>query len=227
MNGLRFDTETLAWFARRSDPSLALAGAWSSIDWQTGFGAIERLYDLKRSTHFLRHHRGLLPRLWERQITEALRAMLLEMPSMTLVRCQALLDSLRGPLAPRLHRIDGITADQADRIDLAIHFRTVDDVAGCLVIEAKLDSELSNTQLGKYLAGIRTRYARPEQRHLFVVAPTKTRKTASLLAKRENAEWSFLSWQPMLLRWQRALPDDMGLDALSLFSEIWKRVGGR
>lgn len=82
MNGLRFDTETLAWFARRSDPSLALAGAWSSIDWQTGFGAIERLYDLKRSTHFLRHHRGLLPRLWERQITEALRAMLLEMPSM-------------------------------------------------------------------------------------------------------------------------------------------------
>ena len=227
MNGPTFDVEALAWFARRFDPSLAIDGAWHPADWRTGRKAIEDVFGLNRSTHFLRHHRGLLPRLWEWQITRAIRAMLLEAPDRTLERCQALLVALTGSTAPLLGQIDLITADDADRMDLAVHFRTVDDVRGCLVVEAKLESELSDTQLGKYQTGLRKSYSRGDQRHLWVVAPTRTARTTSVLNRRDNAEWNFASWRRLLINWQRALPDDPSADALSLFSEIWKRVGGR
>lgn len=47
-----------------------------------------------------------------------------------------------------------------------------------------------------------------------------------MLERRENVEWSFATWRRLLLNWQRALPDDPGSEALSLFGEIWKRTGG-
>ncbi len=227
MTGPTFDQEALAWFARRFDPSLAIDRAWAAADWTTGRKAIEDVFDLTRSNHFLRHHRGLLPQLWERQITQAMRAMLLEAPDRTLERCQALLRALAGPTAPLLGRVDLITADHTDRMDLAVHYRTIDDLRGCLVVEAKLNSELSDTQLGKYLAGLRKNYPRREQRHLWVVAPTRTTRTASVLDRRENKEWSFASWRRLLMNWQRELPDEPATDVLSLFGEIWKRVGGQ
>jgi len=176
------------------------------LRWRAGRKAIEDDFGLERPTHFLRHHRGLLPRLWEWQITRAIRAMLLEAPDRTLERCQALLAALSGARVPLLGHIDLITADDVDRIDLAIHFRTVDDICGCLVVEAKLESELSDTQLGKYQAGLRKRYSRREQRHLWVVAPTRTGRTTIALNRQQNAEWNFTSWRRLLMNWQRALP---------------------
>ena len=117
--------------------------------------------------------------------------------------------------------------DAARRNGATYKTRTIDDLRGCLVVEAKLNSELSDTQLGKYLAGLRKNYPRREQRHLWVVAPTRTTRTASVLDRRENKEWSFASWSRLLMNWQRELPDEPATDVLSLFSEIWKRVGGQ
>lgn len=136
------------------------------------------------------------------------------------------MSALAGPGAPRLGRVDLVTADHADRMDLAVHYRTVDDQRGCLVVEAKLESELSETLLRRYLTGLKRNYSRREQRHLWVVAPTRTARTTTMLGRRENVEWGFATWRRLLLNWQRALPDDPGPDALSLFAEIWKRVGG-
>lgn len=223
----QFDVEAMAWFARRADPSLALERAWEEPDWTDGRRGLEDLFGLDAGAHFLRHHRGLLPRLWERQVTEALRALLIEAPDRTIERCQALLTALEGSDALRLVAIDRITADEADRIDLAVHFRDADDVPHCVVIEAKLQSELSPTQLRRYRDGLVRSYPAPNQRHLWVVAPTRTSATTAVMKKRENDEWRFMTWRRLLLNWQRALPAAPGNDALSLFGEIWKRVGGR
>lgn len=226
VNVSTFDMEALGWFARRFDPSLALEDAWPLPIWETGREALTDVFGLETGSHFLRHHRGLLPRLWERQITQALRAMILEAPDRTLERSQALISALTGPRAPRLGRVDLVTADHADRMDLAVHFRTVDDQRGCLVVEAKLESELSDTQLGKYLTGLKRSYPRREQRYLWVVAPRRTARTMTVLERTENVEWSFATWRRLLLNWQRALPLEPGSDVLSLFGEIWKRTGG-
>jgi hypothetical protein len=226
VTGSAFDVEALGWFARRFDPSLALDNAWPLPIWETGREALANAFGLETGSHFLRHHRGLLPQLWERQITQALRAMILEAPDRTLERSQALIVALAGPRAPSLRCVDLVTADHADRMDLAVHYRTVDDQRGCLVVEAKLESELSDTQLGKYLTGLKRSYPRSEQRHLWVVAPRRTPRTMTVLERIENVEWSFATWRRLLLNWQRALPDDPGSDVLSLFGEIWKRTGG-
>ena len=206
---------------------MALEGAWPPPKWTTNRGALEKVFGLNRSSHFLRHHRGLLHQLWETQITRAIRATLLESPERTVERCQALLIALDGPTAPRIGRIESISADSADRIDLAMHCRTIDGDRLCVIVEAKLHSELSDTQLRKYLLGLKRDYPRPEQRRLWVVAPTMMTRTSAVLQRRENVEWRFKSWRRLLIEWQRALPDHPGSDVLSLMSEVWKRVGGR
>lgn len=78
VTGSTFDVEALGWFARRFDPSLALENAWPPPMWETGREALADVFGLETGSHFLRHHRGLLPQLWERQITQALRAMILD-----------------------------------------------------------------------------------------------------------------------------------------------------
>lgn len=80
VTGSTFDMEALGWFARRFDPSLALENAWPLPIWEAGREALADVFGLATGSHFLRHHRGLLPQLWERQITQALRAMILEAP---------------------------------------------------------------------------------------------------------------------------------------------------
>lgn len=223
----QFDAEALGWFARRADPSLALDAVWKSPDWNVGRSALEALFRLDTGTHFLRHHRGLLPQLWERQITKALCALLNEDPARRLERCQALLTALEGTDALRIETVDRVTADERDRMDLAVHCRDADHVPHCMVVEAKLDSELSPTQLRTYRNGLVRSYPTPRQRHLWVVAPTRTPKTVAVMQKRENEEWGFMTWRRLLIDWQAALSDPPGNDALSLFGEIWKRVGGR
>ncbi len=225
---LPFDAAAMAWFARRADPSLALDGAWTTPNWSDGRADLEALFRLGGGgQHFLRHHRGLLPQLWERQITKALGALIVEVPGRTLERCQALLTALEGARTPRIAAVDRVTADDRDRMDLAIHCRDEHDVAHCIVIEAKLDSELSPSQLGKYLRGLLNAYPAPRQRHLWVVAPTSTPVTAKTMKEEQNEEWRFMTWRRLLINWQAALPDAPGSDTLSLFGEIWKRAGGR
>ncbi len=224
---MEFDHEAMAWLARRVDPSIALKAAWPAPDWPAGLADLLAIFALGDGEHFLKHHRGLLPQLWERQITKALRALLLEAPDRTLERCQALLIALEGPHAVPIVAIDRITADDADRMDLAIHCRDHDGVPHCVVIEAKLDSDLSRGQLSAYRKGLLKRYPSAGQRHLWVVAPRRSARTAHVMLRLENAEWKFMTWRRLMLNWQRALPDAPGHDALSLFGEIWKRVGGR
>ena len=222
-----FDANALHWFATRTDPSRALDGPWSLPSWAQGAQSLEAIFGLDRTSHFLRHHRGLFPQLWERQITQSLRALLLEDPARTHERCQALLDALQGGGICEIGEVDRITADAADRMDLAVHFRDADQVKHCVVIEAKLEHELSDNQLGNYRRRLLQDYPRPEQRHLFVIAPRRTARTDQILGRTKNQEWSFATWRQLLLAWQRALPDNPGHDVLSLFSEIWKRVKGR
>lgn len=221
-----FDVDALLWAARRLDPSRALCGVWQTPDWHPGRDALEAQFALDRTTHFLRHHRGLWPQVWERQITRALQAMLAGQPDRRLARCQALLDALEGPQAPRLVSVARVTADGADRMDLAIHGRSSDGLDMCLVVEAKLDSELSDTQLSKYRRGLLRDYPDADQRSLWVVATRLTERTRRVLGRNADSEWRFASWRRLLVEWQRALPEDAGVDALSLFAEIWKRVGG-
>lgn len=221
-----FDDDALRWAARRLDPSRALLDIWPPPSWQAGRTAVEDAFGLRRPTHFLEHHRGLFPQLWERQITQSLRAMLLEEPARSLARSQALVDALVGSAAPKLASITRITADSNDRIDLAVHCRTTEDVALCVVVEAKLDSELSDTQLETYRRGLLGAYPTAVQRSLWVVAPRPTAATRRVLGRRVNREWRFMSWRRLLLEWQRAMPQETGADALSLFAEIWKRIGG-
>jgi hypothetical protein len=224
---LGFDRAPLEWFARRADPSLALERAWPAPSWPEGQRALGQVFGLSRTSHFLRHHRGLLPQLWERQITQALKALLDGEPARRLERCQALLVALAGAGACELAAIERISADASDRIDLAIYGRSIDGAPCCIVIEAKLESELSDHQLAKYRAQLVLRYPEPAQRFLWVVAPTKTTRTQRLLARARNQEWKFMTWRRLLINWQRQLPEDTGSDALSLFSEVWKRTGGR
>lgn len=221
-----FDAKALQWFARSTDPSLALLDQWSPPEWRAGRASIEAVFGLEAGQHFLGQHRGLFPQLWERQLTQALQALLLEYPARALERCQSLLIALEGPRAPLLSAVDGVTADGPDGMDLAIHCRDADGTACCVVIEAKLQSELSRTQLIKYRRGLLKRYPDATQRHLFVVAPTRTLTTAIELERPENSEWRFLTWRRLLIDWQKALPDEPGSDALALFAEIWKRSGG-
>lgn len=117
-SSLPFPYADLEWFAWRSDPSRTLEGIWTTPDWAGGRAALDTLFALERPSHFLRHHRGLLPQLWERQITQALQAMLVGQPHHTLERCQALLDALMGDEACTLSTVDRVTADDADRMDL-------------------------------------------------------------------------------------------------------------
>lgn len=222
-----FDKSELEWFARRADPSLVMGWRWNRPDWQQCRDAISSLFDLHREAHFLKQPPGLFPRLWERQITKALQALLLATPSRTLERSQALLRSLGGAATSQLAHVDRVEADDEARMDLAVHARTVTGEKLCIVIEAKLESELSDRQLLTYLRKVRSDYPAEEQRHMWVVAPTKTAKTAKMLDRHENSEWRFVSWRRLLLNWQRQLPSDPGPDALGLFAEIWSRIGGR
>lgn len=223
---LPFDKDALEWFAWRTDPSRALDQKWMPPNWAGGRGALDALFAVDRLSHFLRHHRGLLPQLWERQITQALQAMLLSQPDRTLERCQALLRALMRDEPCALSAVDRVTADEADRMDLAIHCRRDDGSRFCIVIEAKLESELSGNQLAKYRSGLMKNYPDASQRCLWVVAPTRTAGTRAVMGRRVNREWRFSTWRRLLVEWQRALPEDTGTDALSLFAEIWKRVGG-
>lgn len=222
-----FDIDALSWFATRTDPLMALRVSWIDSAWNDGVDAIHRLFDLDRDQHFLKHHRGILPQLWERQITQAIRSMLMEVPDSKIARCQALLDALYGAASPRIASVDAISADADDRMDLAIYFRTRSGEKECLVIEAKLDSELSDTQLEKYRDHLKRAKTKLAKRYLWVVAPVRTQRTATIMDRSPNREWNFITWRRLLINWQRSLGAEAGNDLLSLFSEIWKRIGGR
>lgn len=217
----------LEWFARRADPAALLVGRWEPPTWPQGREAVTRLLHLDRADHFLRHPPGVLPQLWERQVTQGLQALLLNTPSRTLERCQALFDAVAGANKCQLSAIEDIKADDTTRMDLAIYARLLDGTGCCLVLEAKLEAPLSDKQLSNYRRLVRKRYAKRAQRHLWVVAPKLSAGVAKVLGRSENAEWQFITWRRLLLNWQYALPLNPGADVTSFFGEIWKRVGGR
>lgn len=221
-----FGRSALHWFADRTNPSYALEGRWHAPDWRMSADALGDVFDLRRGSHFLKRPAGVLPRLPEVQATGALRALILNSPDRTLERSQALFDALLGKDAIRLRSIARVTAETERRIDLAVHAIAEDGNRHCLAIEAKFDYEISDGQLKRYSKALTPEYPDLKRRHLFVVAPARTKKTNDALSLAENQEWRFASWRRTLLAWQRALPDDAGADADSLFAEIWKRAGG-
>lgn len=222
-----FDRDSLQWFANRADPVATLNGRWAPTPWPQLLTHLKELFGLDRREHFLSQPPGVLPQLWERQITQGLRAVLLKTPHRTLERCQALFDAVAGPSACRLANIEKVTADDSTRMDLAIYAHTISGQECCLVLEAKLEAPLSENQLRGYKDRVRKRYPKQGQRHLWVVAPCMNAGLSAVLSQRENREWCFITWRRLLLNWQKALPVDMGSDALSFFNEIWTRVGGR
>lgn len=222
------DLEALRWFDGRTDPLVGLADTWPVVDWSTERLEIEAAYALGRRHHFLNHHPGLLPRLREWQVTKALKALLLVNPSRTVERCQALVFALAGSDAPLLKSVVRIIADDTTRMDLAVHCKGIDGSQLCIVLEVKLDAELSDNQLAKYHGEVVRHYPNKCQRYLWVVAPRETKRTRTILQRPENEEWRFKSWRALLIEWQRALRDDEAeTEVLSLFSEIWSRTGGK
>lgn len=204
-----------------------MTNRWPPPLWDNSREALQETFGLKRRDHFLSLPRGVFPSLREPQITKAICNLLTGTPSRTLRRCQALFDALGGASAPRLKQVTQVTADDRTRMDLAIHAVDENGMSCCLVLEAKLESELSDTQLKKYRKILLKTYSEKRQRHLWVVAPLKTARTTRVMGRSINSEWKFVSWRRLLLAWQRALDDDGQPEAAGLFNEIWSRIGGR
>ncbi len=222
---LRLNRAELDWFAHQTDPTLVLRDRCRLGAWESCRNAIDQLYELHRTVHFLKHPQGVFPHLRETQITKALQAFLENSSVRKLERCQSLFDALAGGDGPRLKSVEKIRADdQGTRMDLAVHCRDTQDEPCCLVIEAKLEAPLSPKQLPGYREELRN--YKPGNLHLWVIAKTQSNSIAENLRLRKNKEWKFLTWHRLLIRWQASLPEEPGPDAMSLLSEIWKRTDG-
>lgn len=204
--------------------------------------ALNVLFALDRTAHFLRMPPSLLARLHEPQVTKSLSNHLAE-PATRLRRTQAIFDAVLGSGAVALRAADAPMAeagggpqDSSKRIDLLLPATADDGTLRCLAIEAKFGHHLTRDQLASYrrsaLHHLRATPADtgavPDRAYLVLIAPSLRVDDANLLAEDRRyggtPEWRFLSWRHFLLRLERALPDDdRDRDFRQFLRLVWDR----
>lgn len=206
--------------------------------WGEGLAALRRAFGLEREGHCLTTE----PHRWawfhEPQITGGFVHFLTEgTRTQQHVRAAAFVQSaflVAGRAANFFadRRILDVTAaaehpvEAGKRIDILIELELDDESIAGLVIEAKLNADLSQAQLPSYRKHALGRKGwRAEQTALLILAPQPARLNRSVLKR--NPEWSAQSWWSFLTQLERSLsPEDDCHDYRRFRRTVWKGAYG-
>ena len=215
------DRAALLWFAERLDPAALLCSRYPPCSWVSLRPPLTALYGLDGRSHFLNSPPSFVDRLWERQITVAMRNVLEGDPALRLERCRALFEACGAPADDPPVSVTSIEADHpVRRLDLAVHVVAASGRRRCLLIEAKFGAPLQPDQLRRYRDLVSPEYLEEDQRVLRVVGSSPP---ASFAGRHRQEEWQFVHWSSLLRRWQRSLPSGEIGTVLQLMAQIWKQ----
>ena len=212
---------------RRNFPSIS-----EILNWDEGCLTLRNTFALSRSWHLFRVQPILEgTNLIERQLTELIANFLNDKRAIHKVeRIRALITAMGASELAKDITNPIVTAEKgiADqkRLDLFIRWSNSSGEECAALLEAKINHEVSDSQLADYAKHIRQLISKNDRRVLILVGVHRTENIDRVLKHSRNREWKWKTWHDLLITHERCLSDEFDDEAYARFRKtLWNRTG--